>query len=145
MSRFLIGLVALIPTVSLAAPEKYICAPTKIFQNEVWLPQKQQIILDTSTGQASVYDPVVKYFLKKPTTVSADQYGDGKYRLRWKIKGVPVSGSYNAEGFFSLNIDVKTTIRYNMKLDTATKTYSISGNGGRLGYVRANGQCKTVR
>lgn len=145
MLRFLLAAMCLLPVSAIAAPQKITCQPTKIIRNGVWLPDKSQFVFDPATGGASANDEVVSHFLKKPAAAKLTRHRAGGMQLKWQIRDVPMTYTRNAEGFIRWDRKIKITMKFTAVIGPDFRTYTVSGSGGSLGSVKAEGTCRATR
>lgn len=131
------------PTFALASVQKYHCKATAE-SGDGWVPKESVFQIDSDKKSATAHDPMIHYVQKQPMVAEFEVEKNGTYKLRWKVRGLPVRRTRNVDGFPEADWETKITIRYVVEIDPETKEMSLRGYAGGLGKIRATGHCKLV-
>lgn len=91
--------------------------------------------IDATNRAATAHDAFIEYLYEGPIPVKFKLQSDGKYRLRWKLRSVPVEVSRRYDdSVFPYQYESKLTIRYSLLFDPATfqGTMVVRGGGKTL-------------
>lgn len=135
------ALLILFPTLTFASPQEYKCK-IKPSDGGSWVPREGVFRIDTEKNTATAFDPMIKYIYKAPIAIKLSTEQDGSYKLRWKIKGIPVNMSRTVDGITEARWETKVTARYVVKLNPETRQLSLKGYTGHAGRISAAGTCK---
>ncbi|MBY6056011.1 hypothetical protein [Leisingera daeponensis] len=149
MSRLLATALALVvPAAANAESEKYLCNFTghnslRKIDDGGFVPSKYMLTIDAGNKTATAYDGLVHEVYQAPIPAKFSKKGNGNYRLRWKISGVPVTITKTVDYGIPDVIETKFNVRYSLLLnpETLQGTLSVSGGGERFASA-ANLDCK---
>lgn len=141
-----------VPTVANAAPVKYLCnftghnTPRKV-DDGGFVYSKYLLNIDAENRKASVYDGLSHKLYDAPVAATLATKSNGVYRLRWKLKGVPVTITKTVDYGIPDVINTQFNMRYSVLFNPKTMQGTLSASGGGERFASAaNLNCeKTTR
>ncbi|WP_027257441.1 MULTISPECIES: hypothetical protein [Leisingera] len=127
------------PVAATAAPEKFLCSfaghsSARENNDGGFVPGKSMLNVDAQNSTATVYDAFTHMVYNAPVATKFTKKSNGMYRLRWKVKGVPVTITTTYDYGIPEIIKTKFTVRYSLLFnpETLQGKLSVSGGGERF-------------
>ena len=142
MLRIFLSILLVFPNLAAAKPVQYLCEITEIQENESWFPQQTIFFIDLEQGSVTAFDGLINYVYEAPVAADLKVLKDNSWQIKWKVVGIPIISTYNAEGFIERRFSNKTNARFRVLMNPETKTYAVRGVSGSVGVVRGSGTCR---
>jgi len=101
---YAIGCFLTLGSTAMAGQTIYDCKPYNIEARYGWISERIVVIVDEEKKSAFVLDAYINHVHKEPIPVSYSELKNGKFRVKWKVSGIPVRNEADGSAAWSATI-----------------------------------------
>lgn len=95
-------------TAAFSAQTVYDCQASNIEAHLGWISDRIIVFVDEGQKSAHVIDQYINYVHEEPIPASYQELKNGKFRIKWKVSGIPVRGEASGSATWSATVSPKT-------------------------------------